>query len=105
MQFLVAQTLLEREQKPLAVKEEEEELVADLASKEQQLLDAVKSLARSWDRSFPLSHVEAVAATWFWAKTDLARKRITASPGRYTNTGRAAVLHDPGGASDPVHRQ
>ena len=98
VQFLVAQTLLEREQKALAVKEEEE-LVADLASKEQRLLDAVENLARSWDRSSPLSHVEAVAATWSRAKTDLAKKGITASPGRYTNTGRAAVLHDPGGAS------
>ena len=105
VQFLVAQTLLEREQKALAVKEEEEELVADLASKEQRLLDAVKSLARSWDRSTPLTHVEAVAATWCGAKNALAKRGITASPGRYTNTGRADVLHDPGGASDTVHRQ
>ena len=105
VQFLVAQTLLEREQKALAVKEEEEELVADLASKEQRLLDAVENLARSWDRSSPLSHVEAVAATWSRAKTDVAKKGITASPGRYTNTGRVAVLHDPGGTSVPVHRQ
>ena len=59
VQFLVAQTLLEGEQKALAVKVEEEELVADLASKEQQLLVAVKSFARSWDRSSPLSPVEA----------------------------------------------
>ena len=89
VQFLVAQTLMEREQKALAVKEEEEELVADLASKEQRLLDAVESFARSWDRSSPLSHVEAVAAMWSRAKTDLAKKGITASPGRYTNTGLA----------------
>ena len=44
--FLLSQTLLaEKEAK------EEEELVADLASKEQRLLVGVKSFARSWDRS------------------------------------------------------
>ena len=106
VQFLVAQTLLEREQKALAVKEEEEEvLVADLASKEQRLLVETERFARSWVRNSPLSPVEAAAASWCGAKLALAKRGITASPGRYTNIGRAAVLHDPGGASDPVHRQ
>ena len=80
--------LLEREQKALAVKEEEEVLVADLASKEQRLLDAVVSLARSWDRSSPLSHVEAVAASWCVAKRALVKMVDTSRPGRDTNTGR-----------------
>ena len=94
------------------MKEEEEELVADLASKEQRLLVETERFARSWVRNSPLSPVEAAAAWWFMAKTALAERGITASPGRYTNTGRAApaarvpaVLHDPGGASDPVLRQ
>ena len=46
------------------------------------------------------------------AKTALAERVTTGSPGRHTNAGRAApaarvpaLLHDPGGASDPVHRQ
>ena len=70
--FLLSQTLLaEKEAK------EEEELVADLASKEQRLLVAVKSFARSWDRSSPLSHVEASAATWCSAKTALTKKGDT----------------------------
>ena len=88
VQFLVAQTLLKREQKAWAVKEEEEVLVADLASKEQRLLDAVKSLVRSWDRSSPHSHVEAVAALLCGAKRALAEMGSTARPGRDTNTGR-----------------
>ena len=39
-------------------------LVADLASKEQRLLDETERFARSWVRSSPLSPVEAAAATW-----------------------------------------
>ena len=112
MQFLVAQTLLEREQKALAVKEEEEELKAVLARREQRLLVETESFARSWDRTSRLSPVVAFAASWCEAKTALARRGIIASPGRYTVAGRAApaarvpaVLHDPGGAPDPVHRQ
>ena len=88
VQFLVAQTLLEREQKALAVKEEEEVLVADLASKEQRLLDEMERFARSWVRSSPLSPVEAAAATWCGAKRALAKMGDTARPGRDTNTGR-----------------
>ena len=84
--------MLEREQKALALKEEEEELVADLARREQLLMEEVKSFARSWDRTSRLSPVVAFAASWCEAKTALAKRRITASPGRYTNTGRAAVL-------------
>ena len=105
VQFLVAQTLLEREQKALAVKEEEEELVADLASKEQRLLVETERFARSWVRNSPLSPPRSRYCIVVRAKTALAKREITASPGRYTNTGRAAVLHDPGGASDPVHLQ
>ena len=71
VQFLVAQALLESEQKALAVKEEEEELKAVLASKEQRLLVEVISFARSQDRSSRLSPVEAVAATWCVAKNAL----------------------------------
>ena len=81
--FLLSQTVLaEKEAK------EEEELVADWASKEQRLLVGVKSFARSWDRSSPLSNIEAAAATWCSAKTALTKKGDTARPGRGTNTGR-----------------
>ena len=63
VQFLVAQTLLEREQKALALKEEEE-LVADLARREQLLFEEVKRFAHSWDRTSRLSPVVAFAASW-----------------------------------------
>ena len=74
VQFLVAQTLLEREERALAVKEEEEVLVADLASKEQRLLVETERLPRSWVRNSPLSPVEAAAATWCGAKRALAKR-------------------------------
>ena len=74
VQFLVAQALLESEQKALAVKEEEEKLKAVLASKEQRLLVEVMSFARSPDRTSRLSPVEAVAASWCEAKTALMKR-------------------------------
>ena len=87
MQFLVAQTLLEREQMALALKEEEEVLVADLASTEQQLLVETEMFVRSWVRNSPLSLVEAAAASWCGTKRALAKMGDTARPGRDTNTG------------------
>ena len=63
-------------------------LVAELASKEQRLLDETERFARSWVRSSPLSPVEAAAATWCGAKRALAKMGDTARPGRDTNTGR-----------------
>ena len=89
-----------------------EELVADLARREQKLLEELERHRASFKRGDRSSRVEAAAAWWFMAKTGLAEREITASPGRYTNTRRVApaarvptVFHDPGGASDPVHRQ
>ena len=73
VQFLVAQTLLEREQKALALKEEEEELKAVLASKEHRLMVEL-SFVRPRDRTSPLSLVEAVAASWAAAKNDLMKR-------------------------------
>ena len=66
-------TLLEREQKALALKEEEE-LEAALASKEQRLMVEIQRFARTWDRTSRLSPVEAVAATWCEAKTALMQR-------------------------------
>ena len=107
LSFLLAENLARVKEK-----EEVEELVADLAWREQKLLEELERHRASFKRGDRGSRVEAAAAWWFMAKTALAERGITASPGRYTNTGRAApaarvpaVLHDPGGASDPVHRQ
>ena len=99
--FLVSQTLLaEKEAK------EVEELVADLAKREQKLLEELERHRASFKRGDPGSRVEVAAAWWWLAKTAFMKRGITASPGRYTNTGRAAPQqHDPGGASDTGHRQ
>ena len=99
--FLVSQTLLaEKEAK------EVEELVADLAKREPKLLEELEWHRASFKRGDPGSRVEVAAAWWWLAKTVLVKREITASPGRYTNTGRAAPQqHDPGGASDTCHRQ
>ena len=48
--------------------EEEEELEAVLASKEQRLIVEAKSFARSWDGTSRLSPVGAVAVSWCEAK-------------------------------------
>ena len=79
---------------------------------EQQVLEELNRLARLRDKT-NLSHPLGRANGWALAKKALLK--ATAGPGRYTNTGRAApgvsaarvpaVLHDPGGTSDPVHRQ
>ena len=106
VQFLVAQTLLEREQKALAVKEEEEVLLADLDKREQKLLEEIERYRTTRERGSPGSRVEVAAAWWWVSKTALAKREITASPGRYTNAGPAAPQQlDPGGASDTGHRQ
>ena len=108
--FLLSQALsAEKEVK------EVEELVADLARKERRLREELEMLRTSPARGARGSPVEVAAAWWSTAKTALVKREITDSPGWYTNTGRAApcapaarvpaVLHDPGGAPDPVHRQ
>ena len=107
VQFLVAQTLLEREQKALVLKVEEEELEAVLASKEQRLIVEIQRFARSWDRTSRLSPVEAVAvaATWCEAKTALMkrekrkkkkkrRRRRTTRRTRWRQSGCSAALRD-----------
>ena len=72
VQFLVAQTLLEREQEGLGGEGGGGGVGGpDLASKEQQLLVETEIFARSWVRSSPLSPVEAAAATWCVAKRGL----------------------------------
>ena len=76
MQFLVAQALLESEQKAMAVKEEEEKLKAVLASKERRLLVEVVSFARSRDRTSRLSPVEAGGASWCESKTALMKREM-----------------------------
>ena len=87
-------------------KEEEEELVADLDRREQKLMEEIERHRASFKRGDPASRVEVAAAWWWRSKTALAKREITASPGRYTNTGRApAPHHDPGGASVAGHRQ
>ena len=81
-------------------------LVADLAKREQKLLEEIQRHRASYKRGDTGSRVEAAASWWFLAKTALAERETTASPGRYTNTGRAAPQQlDPGGASDTGHRQ
>ena len=85
-----------------------EELVADLARKDQHLLVELEILRPSPTRGRRGSPVEVATAWWSLAKMALVHSGITASPGRYMNTGRAApcapaarvpaVLHDPGGA-------
>ena len=101
LSFLLAENLARVKEK-----EEVEELVADLDRREQKLMEAIERHRASVKRGDLGSRVEAAAAWWFMAKTALAERRIIASPGRYTNTGRVApaarvptVLHDPGGAS------
>ena len=87
-------------------KEEVEELVADLNRREQKLMEELERCRASFKRGDRGSRVEAAAAWRFMAKAALAERETTASPGRYTNTGRAAAQqHDPGGASVTGHRQ
>ena len=81
-------------------KEEVEKLFADLDKREQKLLVEIERHRTTRERGAPGSRVEVAAAWWWVSKTALAKRDITASPGRYTNTGRAAAQHhDPGGAS------
>ena len=87
-------------------KEEVEKLLADLDKREQKLLEEIERHRVSRKRDDPGSRVEVAAAWWWRSKSALAKREVTASPGRYTNTGRAAAQqHDPGGASVTGHRQ
>ena len=95
LSFLLAENLARVKEK-----EEVEELVADLDRREQKLLEELERHLVSRKR------VEAASAWWFMAKSALAKREVTASPGRHSNTGRAAAQqHDPGGASVTGHRQ
>ena len=99
LSFLLAENLARVKEK-----EEVEELVADLDRKEQKLLEEIERFRASFKRGDRGSRVEAAAAWWFMAKTALAERGTTASPGRYTNTGPAAPQQlDPGGASVSGH--
>ena len=101
LSFLLAESLARVKEK-----EEVEELVADLARREPELLEELVRHRASFKRGDRGSRVEVAAAWWFKAKTALAKRETTASPGRYTNTGPAAPQQlDPGGASDTGHRQ
>ena len=54
--------------------QEEKELVAVLASKEQRLMVEMERFVRSWERTSRLSPVEAVAASWFHTKTAVLKR-------------------------------
>ena len=101
LSFLLAENLAR-----VKDKEEVEKLLADLAKREQKLLEEIERHRTTRERGAPGSRVEVAAAWWWVSKTALAKRETTASPGRYTNTGPAAPQQlDPGGASVTGHRQ
>ena len=100
LSFLLAENLARVKEK-----EEVEKLLADLDRREQKLLEEIERHRTSRERGAPGSRVE-VACLVVGVQDYLGEEGDTASPGRYTKTGRAAAQqHDPGGASVTGHRQ
>ena len=68
-------------------REEVEKLLADLDKREQKLLEEIERHRTTRESGAPGSRVEVAAAWWWVSKTALAKREITASPGRFSNTG------------------